>query len=634
MSAAADVAKISVRSDELSRPRDWFLRGCSWADDRWEFSPTCVHEEEHPIQLRWDFKLPSGDRFTDFAHSALLESARQLIALIRERSFSAARPQRASSARTHFIRLRSLVCWMKQEGYSRFADLDREALLRFRHVVSGRRGRGGGMVSASTVALVFRLLQYLYQYRAELDDALMVDPCEGRSAQAAAGVRPATCGRLPYTPELVAVALVQGAIELLEMSAVDLLAGRERYAAAYALGSQRGQGRTGCRLAALRALRTHAIRVPSGQCTVRTLRELGEWLERLYIACFVVISYLIGPRVSEVLALRVGCVRRLGGDPMDAPDSPRVIVGSIFKLEPEYHGRRHEWVAPPPALHAVAVLEALSSPHRHRSGRPDLWLRPKQRHFGVAEWRPDAAVTLWIPHSAWINEGLARFGKWLALPAWEGRPWRLSSHQGRKSFARFAALRDRTSLYALAQHLGHRDRMNTDQGYAGTDYALGREIDRSVLEQSIDSWEHMLSAPILGGRAGEEILATRPRFHGTHMKQEVRAYARLLSEAGLSLGVCDWGFCAYRREHSACLGTVMGPNPVRREPSTCARCRNFVLSTRHRSYWEDQAQRYERLLREPMLPTQTLKIARQRLGEALGLLRAIDALPKESIHER
>jgi hypothetical protein len=135
----------------------------------------------------------------------------------------------------------------------------------------------------------------------------------------------------------------------------------------------------------------------------------------------------------------------------------------------------------------------------------------------------------------------------------------------------------------------------------------------------------MLSAERLGGRAGAEIVAQRPRFRGARMKVDLKRYARMLVDADLTLGVCDWGFCVYRQQYSACLGSTTGPNPVRREPSTCARCRNFTVSAKHRGYWLEQARRNEALLNEPALPTQTLKIARERLTEALAVVRSIDA---------
>jgi hypothetical protein len=116
------------------------------------------------------------------------------------------------------------------------------------------------------------------------------------------------------------------------------------------------------------------------------------------------------------------------------------------------------------------------------------------------------------------------------------------------------------------------------------------------------------------------------------MKHDIKRYARMLTKAGLTLGVCDWGFCVYRQEHSACLGSTSAPNPVRREPSTCASCRNFAVGPQHRMYWEEQARRLQALLNEPMLPTQTLKIARERLGEALAIVRSLNATPQRNRH--
>ena len=96
-------------------------------------------------------------------------------------------------------------------------------------------------------------------------------------------------------------------------------------------------------------------------------------------------------------------------------------------------------------------------------------------------------------------------------------------------------------------------------------------------------------------------------------------------DAGLVLGVCDWGFCVCREAHSACLGNAAGPNPERREPSTFARCKNFSVSTQHPPYWVEQVSRHEAPLNEPALPIQTLRIVRERLNEARSLIRAIDS---------
>jgi hypothetical protein len=274
-------------------------------------------------------------------------------------------------------------------------------------------------------------------------------------------------------------------------------------------------------------------------------------------------------------------------------------------------------------------LEALSAPHRAAGGTPDLWQRPSNRNFGINEWLPNGILKLRVSESKSANARVNRLARWLQVPRYRGRPWRFSSHQGRKTFARFVALRDRTALYALAQHLGHRDIRQTDQSYVGTDYQLNSEIDAAVIDESISAWEQMLSATTLAGRMGAEVLARRPRFRGARVKQEIRAYARMLTDSGLTLGVCEWGYCVYREEFSACHGSNTGPDPVRREPSTCARCKNFSVTDAHRPYWIDQADRYQLLLNDASLPTQTLKISRARLDEARSLLRSLDSSAKE-----
>jgi integrase len=606
---------------------DWFLRSSRWDGAVWTLAPTSVLDEEHLVQLRWDFLLPSGRRFTDPSCQRLLESARRVIALVRTHSFTRGLPQSSRTVQIYFNHLRMLIRWMDKEGLSRFSDLDAAAVLRFKRTVGERPGRGNKTIAAVTLERHMRVLGYLHRYRESIGDGLLFDPWPGQTVHAACGVHKSQCRSRAYTPDAVAVPLVQAAVDLVAGCASDVLQARDGYAVLMSqLRAARQRDKTRYRKAT-QWLRARPIRTPLGVYAFRTLSEFYELVDMLYAACFVVIAYLVGARVSEILHLRSGCIQPLGGD---GDSGIAVLTGTIFKLEARFHGRSHQWVAPEPVVHAIAVLEALSAPHRSRAGRDDLWLRTRSGFREVTEWEAECREPLWIPSTSRINRWLARFAARLPLPLHDGERWRFSTHQGRKTFARFVALRDRTSLFALAQHLGHRDRAITDAGYVGTDYALQREIEAEVLEQSVTAWEHMLSVPQLGGRAGAEVMARRPRFRGRSMKQDVRSYARLLVETGLTLGVCDWGFCVYRREYSACRGDAFGPNPERREPSTCARCKNFAVTPEHRPYWAEQASRHEVFLRDPALPRQTLMIARQRLTEARDMIRSIDTRARSS----
>jgi integrase len=622
LEAVSSVAPAPAPVD--SARHDWFLRDSNWHDVVWLFTPTNTLEHENLVRIRWDFPLPSGRRFTDRSFSALLEPAKTLLALIRTRSLTTGLPQRATTVAGYFSYLRVLVRWMDAEGYSRFGELDASAVLRFQRAIERRTTSTGLTLAPTTVQKYLDLLVYLHRFRAELGDGLAINPFPGQSTGAIAGVSDINRRSWPYTPEPIAIPLIHGAIGFLSACAVDLLRAREIYATIVSAAQRRGVTDEIWRKAAAHALRHITLDTAKGPQAIRSGADLALLLDVLYTACFVVISYLVGPRASEILQLRSGCLQLLAPSDSAGDAGLAAIVGAIFKRE-TYHGRPHQWVAPPPAVHAIAILEALSAPHRARSGRPELWLRAHGGHrFGATEWQRGCSAPLHVLTTHKMRCLLRRCSAWFDLPFHHGKPWRLSTHQGRKTFVRFAALRDRSALFALAQHLGHRERGITDRCYVGTDYLLNREIDAAILDQSVSAWEHMLSTSQLGGRAGAEILAKRPRFRGACMKQDLKRYARMLVDSGLTLGVCDWGFCVYRQEYSACLGSITGPNALRREPSTCASCRNFAVSTRHRAYWLEQARRHEALLSEPALPTQTLKIARERLNEALAMIRSID----------
>src|SRR2546425_6228476 len=88
--------------DHASVDRAWFLRGSAWHDAIWLFEPTNALEEARPVRVHWNFTLPSGRCFTDDRYAPLLQSSRQLIALIRCRSLSTGLAQRASTVAGYF----------------------------------------------------------------------------------------------------------------------------------------------------------------------------------------------------------------------------------------------------------------------------------------------------------------------------------------------------------------------------------------------------------------------------------------------------------------------------------------------------------------------------------------------------
>lgn len=217
-----------------------------------------------------------------------------------------------------------------------------------------------------------------------------------------------------------------------------------------------------------------------------------------------------------------------------------------------------------------------------------------------------------------------RFAPFLGLPDHEGAPWHLTTHQGRKTFARFVGRRDRTGLFALQKHLGHVTRAMTDRGYVGTDFELVELIDTHVAEETRHALEEMLLAPGLAGKAGRR-LSERSPFRGRTRGGEFDAYVDgLLADSGVRLGVCDWGYCLYRKQTAACKGDEHGPNPVLRTQSTCAACANFVVSEKHRSVWAARLARNETLLLRDGLDQGSRRLAEARITECRRILTMLD----------
>ena len=167
-------------------------------------------------------------------------------------------------------------------------------------------------------------------------------------------------------------------------------------------------------------------------------------------------------------------------------------------------------------------------------------------------------------------------------------------------------------------------RAMTDSGYVGTDFQLDELIDRHAQEETRAALEEMLTATALGGKAGR-VIAARSRFRGCTRNGDVQAYVDfLMAETDLRLGVCDWGYCVYRPETSACFGGEAGPNPVLRTETTCSTCANFAVTPRHRSVWEMRRARNLKLLEQPVLDAGSRALAEARVAECDRILTQLD----------
>lgn len=604
--AAAFAPDIAISSRSRFSDDIWHLDGIRPGCSRGDYS------------LDWGFTVATG-RFTDPALLPWLAAAKTLLWSAKVDPPPGRRHVHDGTLMRLFKGLRLLIRWMADQGYRRFADLDRGASERFMAAMAERRNPKGELLKTGTLHHYRSLLILIYLQGARYSTVAIGDPFPGTTGMFKRSDR----GWLPYTPDAIAVPLLSSALRLIGPAADDILALQGEAQAAYDAALASGLSPTKAGFRVIDAIAPFRFQVLPGEeapwhrapvTSTKTVRYLAD---RLYDACFVTIAWLVGARLSEILGLEAGCIERhpsATGDERFA-----YLTGRIFKTSRGYHGDVHRWIAPEPVVRAVAVMEKLTDGLRRRSRREELFLITSST--GLI----GPAVEIDLPATYTIIRRLnLLFAPFIGLPLHEGKPWHLNTHQGRKTFARFVGKRDRTGLAALQAHLGHVTRAMTDSGYVGTDFQLDELIDRHAQEETRAALEEMLTATALGGKAGR-VIAARSRFRGCTRNGDVQAYVDfLMAETDLRLGVCDWGYCVYRPETSACFGGEAGPNPVLRTETTCSTCANFAVTPRHRSVWEMRRARNLKLLEQPVLDAGSRALAEARVAECDRILTQLD----------
>lgn len=502
-----------------------------------------------------------------------------------------------------------------------FDELDRDAAEQFMQHVSERRTQSGTPIRPSTKQNYANLLIALHQQKAKLASPPPEHPFGDERASRFSGFHRYTVRRLPFTPDAIAVPLISAAIRLIGQPADDVIALRNGVVPV-------------CLDAQGQSPFIHRMTVWTLVCSFRFSTLEGEkapWhaplsgltyvrllINRIQEACFVTIAYLVGARVSEILTLEADCIEEHPS--ADGSEEFAYLRGRIFKTAADEIGTQHLWPAPPPVRRAVEVLHRLSEPYRAETGRSELWLSLAGNGI-ISQGTPEV-----ITANSLIIRLNERFAPFVDLPCNEdGSAWHLTTHQGRKTFARFVGKRDRTGLHALQHHFGHVTRIMTDSAYVGTDFDLGELVDAQTLEETRTALEELLTSARLGGKAGQ-LMSLRSRFRGRTRDGELAAYVDfLIEDSGMRLGVCDWGYCVYRAETAACMGDERGPNPLWRTESTCASCANFAVTDRHRTVWQTRLERNLALIGDQRLGEASRALASTRIAECERILSDLSA---------
>jgi len=211
--APRGLCRRGTHSPACTEPGSSVIRRGS--DRCWIFAPTSVaSRRENPAKIRWDFQLSEDERFTDPVHARLLEC---LAPIGRRHGGLTRSPEDCRSGRglrccSTFIRLRLLLRWMHQEGFTRFLISMRRLTLTPSDMTSrAGAGRAARLGAPSTQELSMRLLvltsmRYRKRGGRRTRDGTFVPASVLHARVRCAEVY--TMGSLvPYTPDAIARAI-------------------------------------------------------------------------------------------------------------------------------------------------------------------------------------------------------------------------------------------------------------------------------------------------------------------------------------------------------------------------------------------------------------------------------------------
>jgi hypothetical protein len=205
--AAALASDIAISSRSRFSDSIWHLDGLRPGGNRSDFS------------LDWDFAVAAG-RFTDPGFAPWCEAAKTFLWSVKVDPPPGRKHLHDGTLTSLFKALRLLIRWMADQGYRRFAELDRDAGERFLSAMAARRNAKGRAIAPSTMKLYRRLLVLIYLQGARYPAVAIDDPFPGVTGM----LRTREGGWLPYTPDAIAVPLVSSALRLIGPAADDVIA--------------------------------------------------------------------------------------------------------------------------------------------------------------------------------------------------------------------------------------------------------------------------------------------------------------------------------------------------------------------------------------------------------------------------
>lgn len=594
-------------------------------DVSWDLSPYIHTRNTRGAAIRFDVEFDDESTLIDARHACLLESAKWF--LYERWRVKGPRSGRHISAKTLFnnwSQLRLLLKWMVRNNIASFAEMSPDRCLAYAKELKRT-------LKDSSLNISLQILTTYYDLRDHLNDRLPGYPWADSSSSLIVKGSKSSPKRIigDATTEIIPLRvlqiIVQKALEYVERHADALLDARDeileireheyaklvelhraRYPRGFASIYKNEDDYLAVRVGHLAAPQSARVAARYGYDSARQLKE-----ELLYLrsSCYIVCAAFSGMRDSELASLEVGCFyKREGFD----GEAFCWLKGTTYKLERE--PRPAEWMVPEVVGKAVAVATRLGVPYRAAAsavtaelqavaGKPSVIYSVRGEMVRTLHERERHRDTLLI--AAKEKGSIRSFGGATAAAALRafvrmsgavvtqqdmegirdreaveiGKPWPLTPHQFRRTFAVFVARNLMGDVRYLREHFKHWSIDMTlyySRQEAGIDSTVIEQIlfERDELQAAIlDTW--ISSERPLSGGGGHRIIAFRDRRE-VKTVSNMQAFCRRLGDDVFIRGT----------GHSWCLasGSGCGGHGLY-DAIRCTSCGEGVIDVSHVQIW-------------------------------------------------
>jgi integrase len=354
----------------------------------------------------------------------------------------------------------------------------------------------------------------------------------------------------------------------------------------------------------------------------------------LQAACYIVCAYLSGMRDCEVQAMREGCLDVTRSE--DGLIERYRIRSTVFKRR-DACGQPESWITIEPVAKAISVLERLTAHVRRRRGGDTLWRVLKERPDGKAHISAEIVRQL----NAFRDHLNSQFGTPeapIVPPGPDGKPWRITTRQFRRTVAWHIANRPFGTIAGMIQykHIG----IAAYEGYAGSSRSGFRnEVEREralgQLDDVLAYFERHRASEVLTGPAAARITAELRRAAEEldplpgHVADAGRVRA-MLGHVARTLFVGVLNDCFFDPATALCLSGKTDRSSPAIAQCRPDRCPNSCITSHHRPIWRKAVDDVCGLLSRKRLPAPQRLALEQELVRLKAVLR--EARPASGGH--